>query len=72
MLPSARSFSVQGRDAIRDSGLSVHELGKRADVNSEIIHRFAAGTRGVTAPSFDRPADVFSPRAVGAWGTGAA
>jgi plasmid maintenance system antidote protein VapI len=57
-----RTISDQLRDSIRDSGLSVRELGKRADVDAGMIHRFLADERGLTTPSVDRLAEALGLR----------
>lgn len=54
MPPPARTISDQLRDAINDSGLSVRALGKLADVDDGMIHRFLSGERGLTTPTLDK------------------
>jgi plasmid maintenance system antidote protein VapI len=61
-MPTARTVSDQLRDAIRDCGLSVRELGKRADVDDGQIHRFLAGQRGLNLDTVDRLAATLDLR----------
>lgn len=58
MPATARTLSDQLRDAISESGLSVREIGKRADVDDGIIHRFLNRERGLTTATLDRLAEA--------------
>ena len=68
----ARPVSAQLRDEIRDSGMSVRELGKKADVDDGIIHRFLSDERGLTTATVDRLALVLGLKLVDARGGGRA
>lgn len=63
-MPAARSLSDQLRDAIRDSGLSVREIGRRADVDPGQLHRFLGQERGLTTDTLDRIAAALGLRLV--------
>ena len=70
MPATARTVSDQLRDAIRDCGFSVRELGKQADVDDGIIHRFLADQRGLTTATIDRLAEALGLRLVESRGRG--
>jgi len=53
-MATARTISDQLRDAIRDCGLSVRELGRIAEVDDGVIYRFLSGQRGLTLGTVDR------------------
>ena len=61
---NSRSVSQQLRDAIGDCGLSVRELGRRAEVDPGQIHRFLGATRGLTTETVDRLAAELGLRLV--------
>ena len=52
------------RQAVLDSGLSLRELGRRAQVDASVMVRFANGQRSLTLPSADRLAVVLGLRLV--------
>lgn len=59
-----RTISTQLRDAIRDSGLSVRELGLQANIDDGMIHRFLAGQRGLTTSTVDKLGEVLGLRLI--------
>lgn len=59
-----RPLSDQFRDAIRESGLSVRELGKRADIDDGMLHRFLSGERSLTLTTADRLGEALGLRLV--------
>jgi hypothetical protein len=63
-MPTARTVSDQLRDAIRDCGISVRQLGRRADVDDGQIHRFMSGERGLNLDTVDRIAGTLGLRLV--------
>lgn len=62
---AARTFSDQIRDAIRECGMPVAQLGRLADVDHGVIHRFLADDRGLTTATLDKLADALGIRVVG-------
>lgn len=61
-MPTARSFSDQLRDAIRDSGFPVRELGERSGVDDGVIHRFLNEQRGLTTGTVDKLTEALGLR----------
>ena len=68
MPTTVRTLTAQLRDEIRDSGMSVRELGKKADVDDGMIHRFLSDERGLTTATVDRLALVLGLKLVDARG----
>jgi transcriptional regulator with XRE-family HTH domain len=56
---------VQLRTAIRDSGLSVSEIGRRSKVSQPQLSRFISGERTLTLPAAARLCEALGLRLVG-------
>ena len=48
------------QEAIRSSGLSRREIGRRAGVHHDVVARFVAGQRGIRGVAIDRLAEALN------------
>ena len=53
------SLTIQLRNAIETSGLSLYRIAKDAEISYAVIHRFANGKRQIKIEAADRLADYF-------------